>query len=119
MYLDDRLVPTVKLKFTPGQGCNLAKRSNLFIKGPIPMEWVTKASGLPGKAIHVALAIWWLAGMRPLDKLKVTRQALNLLHVSDDAYRDALPRLEQAGLIKVWRAPGQRAQVEIVHNITQ
>lgn len=83
------------------------------------MPWISAATRLPGKAVQVALAFFWLAGMRSPEKIKMTRQALNLFNVSEDAYRDALPRLEQAGLIKVWRAPGQRAQVEIVHNTTQ
>lgn len=90
------------------------KEGDLFIKGPLPMGWLSKAAKLPGKAIQVALALWWLAGMKPQQKVKVTQQALKLLNVSNDAYRDALPRLEGIGLIKVSRAPGQRAMVEIV-----
>ena len=118
MYLPDQLVPTVKLRYTPEEGLTRAKRGGLFIKGPIPMSWISCAAKLPGKAIHVALALLWLAGMKPQQKIKVTRQALKFFNVSEDAYRDALPRLESAGLIKVWRAQGQRAQVEIVRNIT-
>ena len=76
MYLPDRLVPTVKLRYTPDHGFKPVKRGEPFIKGP------------------------------------------KYFNVSDDAYRDALPRLEEAGLIKVWRAPGKRAQVEIVRTIT-
>ena len=94
------------------------RRGDLFIKGPIPMEWISSAANLPGKAIQVALAFFWLAGMKPHQKVKITRQALELFNVSDDAYRDALIRLEQAGLIKVSRAQGQRALVEIVRHIT-
>lgn len=119
MYPHDQLVPTVKLNYSATQGFQATKRQELFIKGPIPMSWLSSAAKLPGKAVHVALALFWLAGMKPQGKVKMTRQAQNLFNVSDDAYRDALPRLEEAGLIKVWRAPGQRAQVEIVHHITR
>lgn len=83
------------------------------------MSWLSSAAKLPGKGFHVALALFWLAGMKPQGKVKMTRQAHNLFNVSNDAYRDALQRLEEAGLIKVWPAPGQRAQVEIVHHIAQ
>jgi hypothetical protein len=117
MYPNDRLVPTVKLNYSATQGFQAAKRQELFIKGPIPMSWLSPAAKLPGKAVHVALALFWLAGMKPQGKVKMTRQAQNLFNVSNDAYRDALPRLEEEGLIKVWRAPGQRAQVEIVRHI--
>lgn len=119
MYPNDRSVPTVKLKYSAAQGFQAIKREGLFVKGPIPMSWLSSAARLPGKSIHVALALFWLAGMKPQGKVKMTRQAQNLFNVSDDAYRDALPRLKEAGLIKVWRAPGQRAQVEIVHHIAQ
>ncbi len=81
------------------------------------MSWISSAAKQPGKAVQVALALFWLSGMKPHERIKMTRQALDLFNVSDDAYRDALPRLEQAGLIKVWRASGQRAQVEIIRDI--
>ena len=119
MYTNDQNVPTVKLKYEQSNGFVTARQQGFFIKGPLPMEWMSKAALLPGKAIQVALALWWLAGMKPQQKIKVTRQALNFFNVSNDAYRDALLRLELSGLVKVSRLPGQRAQVEIVTNITQ
>lgn len=118
MYPDDRLIPTVKLRYSPDKGLSPVKQGDLFIRGPIPMAWISAAATLPGKALHVALALFWLAGMKPQQKIKITRQALGLFSVSDDAYRDALPRLTAAGLIKVWPAPGQRALVEIVRGAT-
>ena len=118
MYPDDGQIPTVRLRYTPDQGYRPAKQADLFIKGPIPMAWISSAANLPGKAVHVALAIFWLAGMKPQQPVKMTRKALNLFNASEDAYRDALPRLEAAGLIKVSRSPGQRALVEIVRHTT-
>ncbi len=118
MYTDDRLVPTVMLRYTQNEGFKPTRQRDLFIKGPIPMEWISSAANLPGKSIQVALAFFWLAGMKQQQKVKITRQALELFNVSDDAYRDALPRLEAAGLIRVSPAPGQRALVEIVRRAT-
>ncbi len=116
MDVPDRLIPVVKLRHTLGGRFNCVRLGDLFIKGPIPMAWLSCAAKLPGKAIQVALALFWLAGMTPKDKIKMTQQALNLFNVSNDAYHDSLPRLETAGLIKVWRAIGQRAQVKIIPN---
>jgi DNA-binding FadR family transcriptional regulator len=82
------------------------------------MVWLSAVAKLPGKALNVALALFWLAGMNPQQKIKMTRHALDLFKVSDDSYRDALSRLADAGLIKVWPAPGQRALVEIVRGAT-
>jgi hypothetical protein len=117
MDIPDRFIPTVKLNPKTADRTSLIKTKGLFIKGPIPMAWLSGVAKLPGKSMQVALALFWLAAMRPNDKVKMTRQAMRLFNVSDDSYRDAIPRLEAAGLIKVWRAPGRRAQVEIVRDI--
>lgn len=77
------------------------------------MDWIAAAAGLPGKTINAALALWWLSGIKGHSEFRVTRQALALLRVSDDAYRDALSRLEDARLVTVQRRPGQRALVRI------
>ena len=77
------------------------------------MDWIAAAAALPGKTLNAALALWWLAGMKGHSEFKVTRQALSYLQVSDDAYRDALSRLEKARLVTVQRRPGQRAIVRI------
>ncbi len=77
------------------------------------MDWIAAAAGLPGKTLNAALALWWLSGMKDHSEFKVTRQALAFLQISDDAYRDALSRLEQARLVTVQRRPGQRALVKI------
>jgi hypothetical protein len=34
-----------------------------FIKGPIPLVWITAAAMLPGRCLHVGVAIWYLAGL--------------------------------------------------------
>lgn len=119
MSTDDRFIPYEKLRYTQGLGFSKAKQVSLFIKGPIPMDWISAAAKLPGKAIHVALALCWMDGMNPQKRFKITRRALELFKVSDDAYRDALLRMEAAKLIRVSRSPGQRALVEIVRDITQ
>ena len=116
MYTEELKIPAVKYRYSQGNGYSPKREGEFFIKGPLPMDWISKAALLPGKAVQVGLVLWWFAGMRPQQKIKVTRQALKLLNVSNDAYRDALSRLEEVGLVKVFRTPGQRATVEIVHN---
>jgi hypothetical protein len=72
-------------------------------------------TGLPGKTLNTALALWWLSGMKNHNEVKMSKQALAYFDVSDDAYRDALSRLEKARLVTVRRQPGQRAWVKINH----
>jgi len=85
-----------------------------FLKGPIPMWWIAKAAHLPGKTLAVGMAIWWLRGMAQDKPFKLTQKALDTLAVSPDAAYDGLRRLEAAGLVKVTRAPGQRATIDVL-----
>ena len=34
------------------------KKKGHFLKGPIPMPWLIVAGNLPGKALHVGIALW-------------------------------------------------------------
>ena len=78
------------------------------------MAWLNEAAKLPGKTLNLGLAIWWLAGMAKTKTFKLTGKALAQLGVSRDAASDALKRLEECGLLRVQRSPGQRPTVEIL-----
>ena len=43
---------------------NLRDASPPFIKGPIPLAWMKAVAMLPGKSLHVGLALWYLAGVK-------------------------------------------------------
>ena len=85
-----------------------------FLKGPIPLNWLSTAAALPGKALNVALAVRWLADMSKGGEVHVTKAALQYFGLSEDAYRDGLGRLEVAGLVAVTRKAGRRARVRIL-----
>lgn len=86
----------------------------LFLKGPIPLEWLGRAAKLPGKTINVAIALWWRHGMANGKPFKLTQMSLKYLCVERDAASDGLVRLEQAGLIKIEKSSGQRPTISIV-----
>lgn len=90
------------------------KRQQPFLKGPIPANWLGKAAKLPGKALHVGLAVWFVAGLAKRRRVKLERKALRLFGVDrrHTVYR-ALERLEAAGLVAVDRGKGRFPQVEI------
>ena len=89
-------------------------KKELFLRGPIPLEWLVRAAALPGKTLNVAIALWWHHGMAKDQPFKLTRRALKYLNVERDAAGMALTRLEQAGLIQVDRKPGRRPTVTIL-----
>ncbi len=90
--------------------------AKLFIKGPVPLEWLSAVAKLPGKCLNVAMAIQWLMGMSGGKPAKLTAKALRSLNVSDDTTSDCLRRMEQAGLIDVTRQPGQRSVICVRDN---
>ncbi len=90
------------------------RKQELFLKGPIPLTWLSAAAVLPGKALNVALAIRWVSDMSKAAEIHVTKAALQRFGLSVDAYRDGLKRLEQAGLVGVVRRTGQRARVRLL-----
>jgi hypothetical protein len=85
-----------------------------FIKGPLPLLWFSKAAALPGKAINVALALWWIQGLCRAKTFPLKREAASTLGVSPDATYDALTNLEGAGLIQVLRHRGRSPVVTIL-----
>ena len=78
------------------------------------MAWLNEAAKLPGKAINLGIAIWWLNGMAKTKTVKLTGKALDYVNISRGAASDALKRLEESGLVRVQRPPGQRPIVEII-----
>lgn len=108
--------PVKRYQLNPKSGTLMeAPPKPLFLRGPIPMDWLSKASDLPGKTLHLAMALWRLNGMSKCGAFKLTGKALDLLHVSRDAMRDGLNRLEQHGLIRVERKTGQRPVITILN----
>jgi hypothetical protein len=114
----DILVKRIKRNVSTGQW-EEAKTKGLFIRGPIPMPWVERVAQLPGKALALALGLWWLHGMAKGGEVTVSRKMLERLNLSRDAAADGLTRLERAGLIRVRRAPGKRPRVHIVTKTEQ
>ena len=94
------------------------RRSKMFICGPIPLGWITKAAGVEGKTLHVAIALWFLAGLKRSHKVALPRSTLRRFGVSRQASYRALLRLEDAGLVSVDRHPGRNAIVTILSTDT-
>ena len=111
----DRDVPVKRLQLDGVTGKLVeSPKAALFLRGPIPLAWLGSAAALPGKTLHVGIALWWLHGMAKGKPFKLTQKALQTLKVERDAASAALVRLEQAELIRVVRNAGQRPMVSMV-----
>lgn len=80
----------------------------------MPLPWLSAAAKLRGKApLAVALAVWFEAGRRRSNKVRLTTAILNHLSVNRKAKYTALTALEMAGLIRVYRKPRKNPIIRI------
>src|SRR5262245_14494000 len=74
-----------------------------FLKGPIPLSWVTRAMRLPRKAWDVGTVLWLWAGITRSCTVVLTRTQLRECGVHPETARQCLAHLEHAGLVRVER----------------
>ena len=87
-----------------------------FLKGPIPLKLISRATQLPGKAWHVYAAIWYLVGIKKSRTVKLSQQVLNEFCVNRFAKYRALEALAQAGLIRYQSNDGKNPLVTLMHS---
>jgi len=85
-----------------------------FLKGPIPLRWLTRAATLPGKALHVALALWFQAGVERSATVRLNLSRLQDFGVERSAGSRALAMLVTRQLVTVQQRPGRAAIVTIL-----
>lgn len=95
------------------QGPPQHKRGEKFLKGPIPLEWLAKAARQPGKALHVAIAIWFLAGVTRSRNVALSSRLMFSLGSSRYSTYRGLKALEEAGLVTVIRHRGRSPRITI------
>ncbi len=90
------------------------RKGEHFLKGPVPCTWLEQAAVLPGKALHIGLALWFMAGMTKSQTVKLSRSLAAQFGTLPDASRRALSTLEKAGLVSVIRHPGRSPVVTLL-----
>jgi hypothetical protein len=89
-------------------------RKGKFLAGPVPLRWLRRAAALPGKALAVGLALWFLRGCRKQWTVRLTRKTLERFGVKRKPGYLGLRKLETAGLVRVRRHPGRSPMVTLV-----
>ena len=85
-----------------------------FLKGPIPMDWLSTAARLPGKSLHVAIAVWFTASLNKSATVPLSNLAGLPFGLDRNAKYRALAWLEEAGLIEVERKLGRAPIVTLL-----
>ena len=105
----------------PSQGPSASKKAprhrkgQKFLLGPIPWDWLCKATPLPGKTLAIAIALWHLSGMAGRDSaVKLRQKTLRELGIKRTTGYRALKALESAGLVRVTRTSGRLPLVTIL-----
>src|ERR1035437_1582463 len=92
----------------------------LFLRGPIPWQWLAAAGRLGGKALHVGIYVWYLAGLRNSTQVKLSTRGLQEIGVTRKCAHEALATLERQQLLLLglrstssncWRHPQMRQRV--------
>ena len=88
-----------------------------FLKGPIPLPWITTASKIGDlAALQVAMAIWWARGRRKTTQINLTTALLDRFMDTKDRRKKTrgIKALEDAGLISVERRPRKNPIITIL-----
>ena len=92
------------------------RRKRRFLRGPIDLPWLLKAASVAGKRpLELALALHFQAGLtRTKSMVRLTSKLKDEFGIPDRSARDALQKLESAGLVAVERRPGRCLTVSIL-----
>jgi hypothetical protein len=102
-------LPVCRYTYNAMTGQHVPERPrDKFIKGPIPLNWIQLANGLPGKAGAVGLALWFLSGVQRSASVRLTGEVERIARCDRKTTYRALTALDSAGLISVARRRGAR-----------
>ena len=80
-----------------------------YLRGPISMDWLVRASNLPGSALTVGLSLWQLRALRKSMTFSAgIGDMASRWQLSHDTVRRALWALNCAGLIGIRSKAGSK-----------
>lgn len=85
----------------------------LFVRGPIPLEWIARAACLPGRSLQVGLLLWFRTGIEQRTPVALTPKWCKRFGVSRYALSRALDALTSAGLVEAVRGRGRAPRVQV------
>ena len=90
------------------------RRKGKFLKGPVSLDWLQCVGHLPGKALHVGIALQFLSGVSRSSEVAFSYSLAETFGVKRHAAYRALKAIEQMGLIKIRRGKGKGPMVQIL-----
>ena len=95
------------------------RQSARYLRGPVPLAWLQAAACLPGRALQVGLALWYLLGVTKSKSATVSLSSVRLagFGVDRSAKRRALAALAGAGLITIDQVPGRNPVITVITDL--
>ena len=90
------------------------RTSKLFIKGPIPFNWLQNANALGGSTGIVAMGLWFYVGLHQSKHFKIDSKLDAFTGITRQSRQHALDRLQYAGLIWYQNHHGAYPTVEVI-----
>jgi hypothetical protein len=90
------------------------RKGEKFLKGPIPLGWLVQAARLPGRALHVGVALWHQAGLTRASQVPLSMKLMRSMGVERSSVYRGLHALEDAQLVAVARRRGHKPKVTIL-----
>ena len=106
-------VETLRLVKIPANACSQ------YLRGPIPLVWLSRAACLSGRVLHAALALWHISMLKKSKIVKMQAKVMKAFGISRGVYIESLKKLEETDLISVERKPGSTPTVTILDPITE
>jgi hypothetical protein len=91
------------------------KKRDHFLKGPVPMPWLISAANIPGKALHIGIALWFWSGIKKTKTFILPKNAIKDLGVSRQTCYAQLKVMEKAGLLSIEARKGKKSKITLLH----
>ena len=98
----------------PEKGAAAQPDRRSALHGPIPLDWLSVAARLPGKSLHVGIALWFTQGLQGDFLVSLPNTAGLPFGFDRNAKYRALTWLEDAKLIAVERKLGRSPKIAIL-----
>ncbi len=92
----------------------LLRSSRLFLKGPIPFDWLKVANSLGGSTGIVATGLWLYVGLNNSKRFKIDSKLDQFAGVTRQTRQNALQKLQQAGLVRISQPHGAYPFIEVL-----
>ena len=123
LYITMKQIDLKQFKMEPGDRVPAGKKSTRqhrvkpagrFLGVPISWDWLSAVAHQPGRALHVAIVLRFLAGLNRSQTVALSSQELLNFGVSRKTGYRALKALQTAGLVTVDQKHGRHPRVTIV-----